>query len=220
VEIIVTNIADSLSVPIQAVTTYKGKQVAYLMSGGKTEPRPVELGMYNTKFIQITKGLKEGDRVMLTPPFDTQGKAAEAAGLAAEQKARPTGTNAPPGAEAPAVLSPAGQPAGGAPPDLLPANPDARVGGARGADPGRGPRSGEGREGRGRGGGVSREEMLKRFDKNGDGELDNAEREAMRGARTNRGERLQDAGGARVPADDRPARGNGAGGEEGRRRQP
>ncbi len=43
-EIIVTNIADALSVPIQAITTYKGKQVAYVLNGGKPEPQPVEVG--------------------------------------------------------------------------------------------------------------------------------------------------------------------------------
>ena len=30
--------------------------------------------MYNTKFIEITTGLKEGDRVLLAPPFDPDEK--------------------------------------------------------------------------------------------------------------------------------------------------
>ena len=64
-EIIITNIADALSVPIQAVTTLKGRQVVYALEGGKPNPRPVEVGMYNTKFIQIVSGVKEGDRVLL-----------------------------------------------------------------------------------------------------------------------------------------------------------
>ncbi len=75
-EIIVTNIEDTLSVPIQAITTFKGKQVVFLASAKGAEPRPIEVGMFNTKFIEITRGLKEGDRVLLAPPFDTQEKEA------------------------------------------------------------------------------------------------------------------------------------------------
>ena len=35
---------------------------------------PVTVGMYNIKFIEILSGLKEGDRVLLSPPFDTEEK--------------------------------------------------------------------------------------------------------------------------------------------------
>ncbi len=72
-EIIITNLTDTLSVPIQAVTTRKGKQVVFLASAPQ-EPVPVTVGMYNTKFIEICSGLKDGDRVLLAPPFDTQEK--------------------------------------------------------------------------------------------------------------------------------------------------
>ncbi len=105
-EIIITNIADTLSVPIQAVTTYKGNQVVYLVNGGKTEPRPVETDMYNTKFIQITKGLKEGDRILLSPPFDLQEKDLEGAVLSQEEKVKAAKTNVPP-----RLVSPEDQPA-------------------------------------------------------------------------------------------------------------
>jgi hypothetical protein len=63
--------------------------------------------------------------------------------------------------------------------------------------------------------------MLKQFDKNGDGELDESERTAMREAqgasRTNRTERPRESGEAprRATSGDRPARsesGNGQGG--------
>ncbi len=92
-EIVVTNIANTLSVPIQAVTTYKGKQVAYFANGSKPDPRPVEAGLFNTKFIEITKGLKEGDRVLLSPPFDAQEKDLEGAVLAADEKVKVVATN-------------------------------------------------------------------------------------------------------------------------------
>jgi HlyD family secretion protein len=94
-EIIITNIANTLFVPIQAVTSFKGKQVVYLASGAKSEPITIDGGMYNTKYIQITKGVKEGDRVLLSPPFDTQ-KDLEGAVLAADEKADVARTNTAP----------------------------------------------------------------------------------------------------------------------------
>jgi HlyD family secretion protein len=72
-EVIITNLTDALSVPIQAITTRKGKQVVFL-AGAPDEPVPVTVGLYNTKFIEVTSGLKSGDQVLLAPPFDTQEK--------------------------------------------------------------------------------------------------------------------------------------------------
>ena len=88
-EIIITNLSHVLSVPIQAVTTYQGKQVVYVTrGGGKPVPRPVETDMYNTKFIEVTRGLKEGELVLLSPPFDVREKDLEGGVLAEEDKAR------------------------------------------------------------------------------------------------------------------------------------
>ena len=70
-EIIVTNLTDVLTVPIQAVTTRKGQQVVYLASAPQ-KPVPVSVGMYNTKFIEVTSGLNNGDLVLLAPQFDTE----------------------------------------------------------------------------------------------------------------------------------------------------
>ena len=178
-EIIITNIADALSVPIQAVTTYKGKQVAYVVNGGKPEPKPVEAGIYNTKFIQITKGLKEGDRVLLSPPFDLQEKDIDGAVLAEEEKIKAAKTNTPPRAALPGDRPTQEQQREGLPNASDAPDGDALAAGAPGDAAGGG--SGR-REGRGRGGGFNREEMLKQFDKDGDGELNESEREAMRTA--------------------------------------
>jgi len=166
-EIIVTNISDTLSVPIQAVTTFKGKQVAYVVSGTTSEPRPIETGLFNTKFLEITKGLKQGDRVLLSPPFDSQEKDLEGSVLSAEERAKAAATNrARPRPPIAAGLAP-GSEAG--------ANPDAPSGRFRG--------------------GFSREERLRQFDKDGDGKLNDIERAAMQEAlaasRTNRLERGQ-----------------------------
>lgn len=195
-EIIITNIANTLSVPIQAVTTHKGKQVVYLVNGAKTEPRPVETGMYNTKYIEITQGLKEGDRVLLAPPFDLQEKDLEGAVLTQEEKIQAARTNTADRVPLPQE------------PDA-PGGPGAANGAPEAAAPGAAPGESAGsaaraREGRGRGMGFNREEMLKQFDTNGDGELDDSERAAIRerfgGPRTNRMDRPPEEGGARSPA--------------------
>ena len=40
--------------------------------GGDLEAIPVEIGLFNTKYIEIRSGLEEGDEVMLNPPLDRQ----------------------------------------------------------------------------------------------------------------------------------------------------
>jgi HlyD family secretion protein len=67
-EIIVTNLVNALTVPLQSVTTVKGKQVCYVQNGAGMVPVPVTVGNFNDQFIEIRSGLKEGDLVALTPP--------------------------------------------------------------------------------------------------------------------------------------------------------
>jgi HlyD family secretion protein len=72
-EIIITNLLAVITVPIQAVTTVKGKQVCYVTAGfGDPMPVNVEVGLYNDKFIEIKSGLREGDRVLLSPPLSIE----------------------------------------------------------------------------------------------------------------------------------------------------
>lgn len=176
-EIIITNIANVLSVPIQAVTTYKGKQVVYLVNGSKSEPKQVEVGMFNTKFIQIVQGIEEGDRVLLSPPFDSQEKDLEGPVLADEEKAKVTLTNLPP-VDAVSRNGLRDQTGSEAP---LNGTPGMAAAGARGADADPGTRPGGGPPGN-----FNFAEIVKQYDKNGDGELDETERESMRAAMTAR----------------------------------
>lgn len=199
-EVIVTNIANALSVPIQAITTLKGKQVAYLARRGGSQPQPVEVGLYNTRFIEITSGLREGDRVLLAPPLDTETKTLDGSIATAEDRAR-AATNAPP------VPVPAAAPGRTVATDRPAAPDNAPAAAAPGND-------GEPRGQRPGAGGFNREEMMKRFDADGNGELDDTERAAMRqafggGARTNRGDRARGEGRPRATDDatrgERPA---------------
>ena len=123
--------------------------------------------MFNTKFIQIANGLKEGDRVLLSPPFDSQEKDLEGAVLADNEKAK-FATNRPSGSTKPTPETLPGQPgvgpvAAGGPPNSEPALAAA------------------GQES-GKRGSFNREEFMKQFDKNGDGTIDDSEREAMQAA--------------------------------------
>jgi len=66
-EIVITNLTNTISVPIQAVTTVKGKQVVFLADGSTQVP--VEVGFNNDRFIEIKSGLREGQQILLSAPI-------------------------------------------------------------------------------------------------------------------------------------------------------
>lgn len=68
VEILVDQLDDVVFVPIQAVTPSGGKHLCYAANHGDPEAREVEIGQFNDEFIEIKKGLKEGERVLLRAP--------------------------------------------------------------------------------------------------------------------------------------------------------
>ena len=88
VEIMVDTVKDTLIAPIQAVSLYNGRSFCYVLHGGAPTPALIETGPCNDDFIQITKGLAEGDKVLLyQPPMPH----AVLAKLAAKQEAaKPT----------------------------------------------------------------------------------------------------------------------------------
>lgn len=205
-EIIITNLPNVLTVPIQCVTTRKGQQVVFLETAPQV-PVPVKVGLYNTKFIEIVSGVKEGDRVLLSPPFDAQEKDLAGAIIAGDETvtntaARPlppekaNGVNG--GGENSGEIRPGrggrggGLNGGGGEGGRGFGRGDRTDGGSGFGPPGgqgfgpgggegvRGPGGGGFGPGSGKGGGFNREEMMKRFDKNGDGVIDEEERAAMR----------------------------------------
>jgi HlyD family secretion protein len=193
-EVVITNLENVLTVPIQAVSTRKGQQVVFLASA-PDQPVKVSVGMYNTKFIEITSGLKEGDSVLLAPPFNTDEKdlggaviadGEEVPAAASNQVARPTRNRDEFSGEFPTRNGGGGNGERGS---------RNREGGEFSGNGGNGS-PGEASVGSGggrRGGGGSRtnfQEMIKMFDKDGDGQLSDAERAAMR-------ERFPGGGGAR-----------------------
>ena len=69
-EIIITNLAKVLSVPIQSVARFRGETVCFIKKGSRVAPVPVTTGWFNDAFIEVTSGLKEGDLVLLAPVSD------------------------------------------------------------------------------------------------------------------------------------------------------
>ncbi|MDB6056673.1 MAG: Efflux transporter, family, subunit [Verrucomicrobiales bacterium] len=68
VDIMVDRLMDVIYAPIQAVTPGEGKQLCYVVNGGKQDKREVQVGQFNDSFIEIKSGLHEGDVVLLHPP--------------------------------------------------------------------------------------------------------------------------------------------------------
>ena len=187
-EIIVTNLQNVVTVPIQAVATRQGKPVVYLAGGSEAKPVPVQVGLYNTKFIEIVSGLEPGQHVLLAPPFDTRQRSLEG-GIVAEGDMDATNFVA---MTEPLPLSAPGPDENGNgerrrnPQGMDPnGNPsDFGLGGGTRLVP-QGGAGGQPGEGGPRGQGGGREafaQMRTQFDKDGDGELNAEEQEAMRTA--------------------------------------
>jgi HlyD family secretion protein len=98
VEVLVTEIPDCIYVPLQAVNNVGEKQLCYVATGLRPEPREVKLGEFNDEFIEVRSGLREGDRVYLRPPSgldaDKRPKAGEKEGPEKEKEQQPAETAA------------------------------------------------------------------------------------------------------------------------------
>jgi hypothetical protein len=68
VEIIIKELKDVISVPIQAVINQEGKKICYVSNGTRPQAREVETGKFNDNFVEITHGLSSGEKVLLNPP--------------------------------------------------------------------------------------------------------------------------------------------------------
>ncbi len=151
-EIVITNIPNTLKVPIQSVTTLDGKQVVFKQMMSGAEPKPVEVGLFNTKFIEILDGVDAGDAILLAPPLQM-----EEINLAGEVFG-----------DDEAVTE-----------DQL--KPDTKaLEKIKQSNLSRGGESGGNKGGQGKSGGFDREAIMKRLDTDGDGQISDAEREAAR----------------------------------------
>ena len=67
VEILIKNLKDVLSVPVQALVEKKNKFYCWVQGPSGVEKREIELGLGNNTRIQVTAGLREGELVLLNP---------------------------------------------------------------------------------------------------------------------------------------------------------
>jgi HlyD family secretion protein len=67
-DVVVGERQDVLLVPVTAVFNQDGRQVVYVDALAGPEARPVTTGEANDRMVEVTTGLREGDRVRLTEP--------------------------------------------------------------------------------------------------------------------------------------------------------
>lgn len=67
VEIHVDRLQNVLAVPVQAIVQVGQETWVYLERGGRPQRQHVRLGATNDKFVEISEGMSEGDRVVLNP---------------------------------------------------------------------------------------------------------------------------------------------------------
>jgi len=151
-EIVITNIPNTLKIPIQSVTTVNGKQVVFKQTMSGPEPMPVEVGLFNTKFIEVLDGVDAGDAILLAPPL--QMEEINLAGEVFGDDEAVTADQLKPDTKALEKIESSKRSQGG--------------------------ESGGNKEGQGKSGGFDRETMMKRLDTDGDGQISDAEREAAR----------------------------------------
>ena len=67
VEILVTELDDVLSVPVQSILEFKNKDTVFIKDGDGFRREEVTLGISNDQHVEVKKGLKTGDLVAMTP---------------------------------------------------------------------------------------------------------------------------------------------------------
>jgi HlyD family secretion protein len=71
VNIVVSQATDVLTVPSRAVRLKDGKRIVYILQGGAIHEVEIQVGASSDTSIEIMSGdIKEGDLVVLNPPFD------------------------------------------------------------------------------------------------------------------------------------------------------
>ena len=67
VEILVNELDDVLSVPVQAILQFKNKDYVFVKDGDGFRREEITLGISNDQHVEVKKGLKSGDEVAMTP---------------------------------------------------------------------------------------------------------------------------------------------------------
>lgn len=68
VEILIAELENVLSIPVQSVANRDGRKVCFVVTGGGSKEFEIQTGAFNDRFVQVVSGLTEGQRVLLNPP--------------------------------------------------------------------------------------------------------------------------------------------------------
>ena len=96
VEIRVDEVRNALAVPVPAVVTKQGRRYVFRGHGRAFEPVEVELGHTNDEYVEILKGLAQGDRVQLAVSHDAWTRIPELPAATPEPASRDKVAEAPP----------------------------------------------------------------------------------------------------------------------------
>lgn len=72
VDVLVAELEDVIKIPLQAVIGIEERQFCFVRNGGGSVPVEVEVGLFDSEFVQIRRGLVAGDEVVLAPPATTR----------------------------------------------------------------------------------------------------------------------------------------------------
>ncbi len=96
VEILVEELPDVLSIPVQSILEFKDKDWVFIKDGDGFRKAEVTLGVSNDQHVEVKKGLKEGDEVAMTPTMLlTEDEKREAYSVAAKDAAKKDFTGDP-----------------------------------------------------------------------------------------------------------------------------
>jgi HlyD family secretion protein len=104
VEILIAQLNDVVTIPVQCVTNRSGGKVCYVMEGGQPKEHTIQTGAFNDRFVEVVEGLQEGQQVLLNPPR----LMAETVKVAASEQ-KPDGAAGTATAQAQTIPSPAGE---------------------------------------------------------------------------------------------------------------
>jgi HlyD family secretion protein len=89
VEILVEELPDVLTVPVQAILQFKDKDWAFVKDGDGFRKQELTLGVSNDQHVEVKKGLSDGDQVAMTPTMLlTEDEKREAYSIAAKDAAK------------------------------------------------------------------------------------------------------------------------------------
>jgi len=71
-EVIITDLKDVFYIPLHAIRSEKDKHYCYIKDGDDHRKAEIKIGLMNNSFAEITKGVSEGDQILLNIPDESE----------------------------------------------------------------------------------------------------------------------------------------------------